>query len=356
MSRPILHQVVVGASIGDAITEHALAIRRWLREFGFASHIYAEHVHTALAGEIRPFASYRPGRHEQWLIFHHSIGSAIVDQIVSLPQQLIVIYHNITPAEFFNEVEPAWAQRMSLGREQLALLRPRTHLALADSFYNQSELQTAGYVHTDVLPIVLDESQYHLADNEQLCRRFNSPAPKLLFVGKLAPHKKQEDLVKLLYYYRRIEPEASLFLVGDQWLASYDDWLRDLSNSLGLQESVIITGRVSQQDMLTFYRLADLYVSMSEHEGFGKPLIESMYLGLPVLAYASTAVPLTLGKASVLFHQKDFEALAEVVDIIIKDRSLRQRIVARQKQQVHTYLEPQVRQKLHELLSAMALL
>jgi L-malate glycosyltransferase len=356
MSRPILNQVVVGASIGDAITAHALLIRRWLREFGFESQIYAEHIHTALAGEVRPFATYRPGRHEQWLIFHHSIGSVIVNQIIELPQQLIVIYHNVTPAEFFGEVEPVWTQRLTLGREQLRLLQPRTRFGLADSFFNESELQVAGYNHTDVLPIVLDESQYNLADNEQLRAQFKTPAPRLLFVGKLAPHKKQEDLVKLLYYYRRIEPEASLILVGDEWLESYHDWLKDFICTLNLQESVLITGRVSQQDMVTYYRLADLYVSMSEHEGFGKPLIESMYLDLPILAYASTAVPMTLGNASVLFHQKDFEALAEVVDILVKDQALRQRIMTRQRKQVQNYLEPQVRQRLHDYLSMMGLL
>ena len=113
--------------------------------------------------------------------------------------------------------------------------------------------------------------------------------------------------------------------------------------SLGLEEAVIFAGHASQQAMVTYYRHAALYVSMSEHEGFGKPLVESMYFNLPVLAYASTGVPDTLGGAGVLFHAKDFEALAELVDLLIYDPALRGRVLARQQERLRTFLAPAVR-------------
>jgi glycosyltransferase involved in cell wall biosynthesis len=122
---------------------------------------------------------------------------------------------------------------------------------------------------------------------------------------------------------------------------------------LGLAEAVTLTGHISQQDMITCYRLADLYVSMSEHEGFGKPLIESMYLGLPVLAYAATAVPGTMGEAGVLFHEKNYEALAELVDILVQDTALRQQIIARQRAEVQRFLEPQVKQIFVEMIESL---
>jgi glycosyltransferase involved in cell wall biosynthesis len=111
---------------------------------------------------------------------------------------------------------------------------------------------------------------------------------------------------------------------------------------LGLSDALTLTGKVSQQDMVTYYRHAGLYVSMSEHEGFGKPLVESMYLGLPILAYAAASVPYTLGDAGVKFHGKNFERLAELVDILMEDEALRARVVSAQRQKVQDYLESQV--------------
>jgi glycosyltransferase involved in cell wall biosynthesis len=119
---------------------------------------------------------------------------------------------------------------------------------------------------------------------------------------------------------------------------------------LNLTEAVVFTGRVSQKDLVTYYRLANIYVSMSEHEGFGKPLIESMYFGIPVLAYASAGVPETMGGAGVLFRRKDYEALAELIDIIVKDETLRNRIVARERERVKEFLEPSVRWKWEQYL------
>lgn len=352
----VLHQVTVGAGPGDAITDQALLIRRWLRELGFVSEIFAEHISPALANEVRPVGSYRPGRNEDWLILHHSIGSPVIERVVRMRPQLILIYHNITPPEFFAPVDPAWAERMELGRRQLGLLRPRTGLALADSAYNEQELGAAGFEQTGVLSISLDERGYAQPNNEALWAKVRGGGPVLLFVGRLSPNKKQEDLVKLLYYYRRIEPEARLILVGDRWLLNYDAWLEDFARSLDLGEAVTLTGHVSQQDMVTYYRAADLYVSMSEHEGFGKPLLESMYLGLPVLAYAASAVPATLGDAGVLFYEKDYERLAEVVDILVKDKALRERVIGRQRERVQAFLEPQVKGDLQGFLEGLQLL
>ncbi len=177
--------------------------------------------------------------------------------------------------------------------------------------------------------------------------------PLLLFVGRQVPNKKAEDLLKLLFFLRRIEPDARLTLVGAPWLDSYTRWLHDLARDLGLGGAVHFVGHVSQQEMVSYYRLADLYVSMSEHEGFGKPLIESMLLGLPVMAYAAAAVPYTLGGAGVLFHDKQYEALAELAHLLVTDRALRQKVIAGQTQRVQAFREPQVKQVLYERLTGL---
>jgi glycosyltransferase involved in cell wall biosynthesis len=351
-----LHQFIVGASPGDAITDQALLIRRWLREMGFVSDLYAYHIHEAMEGEVRPSANLRSGNEGNWVIAHHSIGSPAVDQLLARQFQTILIYHNITPPEFFALVDPAWANYMKLGHEQLRQFPPQTRLALADSPYNELDLQQLPFDPTGVLPITLDETLYQTPSNQKLVDELNGRGPLLLFVGRISPNKRQEDLIKLLYYYRRIEPEAQLILVGDRWQVGYDRWLEGMAHSLGLAGAVTLTGRVSQADMVTYYRTADLYVSMSEHEGFGKPLIESMYLGLPILAYCSTAVPYTLGDAGIMFNQKHHEGLAELVDLLIKDTNLKNRLIQKQRERVKQFLEPQVKQLLCSYLQQLDLI
>ncbi len=354
MSKPPLHQFIIGASPGDAITDQALLLRRWLREEGFHSNLFAEGVNAALTDQVYSYLRYHPSRPNEVVVLHHSIGSAVVDYLLSLDVRFLLIYHNVTPPQFFN-MDPALAVQLTRGMEQLPLLRERTLLGLADSAYNEQELKRVGFSPTAVLPIVLDQAQYQMKSNSELLGRYSSEGPYLLFVSRLAPNKRQEELIKLLYHYRRIQPSAGLILVGASWLPAYTEWLRDLAYELELGESVIFAGHVSQRDMVTYYRMASVYVSMSEHEGFGKPLIESMYLGLPVLAYAAAAVPDTLGGAGVMFHQKDYEALAEMVDILVRDSHLRQRLIARQRERAQAFLELQVRQRWMEFLRQLNL-
>ncbi len=355
MNQRILHQFTEGITIGDAISDQAFTVRAWLREAGFTSDIYATHINAALVKEVRPALSYRPQPSEKYVIYKHSIGSSLVDQLLALQLRFLLVYHNVTPPAFVQGVDPALARQLQQGIEQLGALRTRTDLALADSPFNEAELRTAGFTHTGVLPITLEESRYQTPTNAQLVEKLRTRHPLLLFVGRLIPNKRQEDLLKLLYYYRRIEPAATLVLVGAKSLPAYGRWLQEMVRTLGLADHVIITDHVTHEEMITYFRTADLYVSMSEHEGFGKPLIESMHLGLPVLAYAATSVPGTLGGAGVLFHEKNFEVLAEMVDLLVKDPALRQRIIAHQQERVQAFLAPQVKQQWQQYLQGLAL-
>lgn len=343
MSQDSLHQFLTGAAEGDAITGHAFIIRQWLRDFGLQSHIYAQHIHPSVENEVRHISRYRRGKNEQWAIYHHSIGSEVPTFLAQRPLQLLLIYHNITPTTFFERSDPQRMELARLGREQLLLLRTTTGLGLAVSPYNELELTEAGFQKTAVLPLTLAAADYDLPLNEPLAASIRTGGPNLLFVGRLAPNKKQEDLVKLLYYLRRIEENAHLYLVGDRWEVGYDNWIEALADGYHLQDAVTLTGKVSQQDMVTYYRTADFFVSMSEHEGFGLPLLESMYFSLPVLAYGTTGVPYTMGDAGLQFYRKDYESLAELILLLRQDETLRQRMIARQKKHVQQYLEPEVR-------------
>ena len=342
MGKKVLHQVVEASLVGDATSDQVFIIRRWLREMGFTSDIFTRYCQKELENEVRLYTTSAIAQ-EEILVFHHTIGSEALDQIWEHRVPLIMIYHNITPPEFFVGTDPVLTRQLQRGREQLAKIRPITRLALADSSYSERELKGLEFAETGVLPIVLDEAKFDLPLDSRLQAECRTSGPLLLFVGRISPNKRQEDLIKLLYFYRRFEPDARLVLVGGLHLKEYVSWLRRFAVGLGVDDAVTIAGHISQAEMVTYYKTADLFVSMSEHEGFGKPLIESMYLGLPVLAYASSAVPSTLGGAGVLFHEKDYESLAEIVDILVKNRRLRQRIIAGQNERVMAFLEPNVR-------------
>jgi L-malate glycosyltransferase len=350
MSQLKLHQFTEAAVIGDATTDQVFLIRQWLREMGFNSEIYAEHCAPALEDEVRPAHTYRRSENEPYLIYHHATGANVVERLETLGVPLVLIYHNITPPEFFTGSDPLLVRLMNQGRVQLDQLRPLTALALGDSHFNESELQARGFAPTAVLPIVLDPAAYDIANNEALLAQCRQNGPTFLFVGRLAPNKRQEDLLKLLYYYRRINPTARLILVGSTPFQDYLRWLHQLAAELEVSEALTITGHVTHQDMTTYFRGADLYISMSEHEGFGKPLVESMYLGLPVIAYASTAVPSTMGNAGILFHQKNYEALAEFIDILHRRTDLRQRVIVRQQERAQHFLKSNVQQQWRTLL------
>jgi glycosyltransferase involved in cell wall biosynthesis len=340
MSGSTLHQALVGVNPHDAITDQAFLMRRWLREAGYRSEIYAYYIHDELLSEVKSLLTYRPTAAEKHLIWHHSIGSSAVDLVLEQPLPLIMVYHNITPAEFFTGIDPFWAATMAQGRAQLTPLRDKTALGLADSAYNELELRELGYGATAVVPITFDPAEYDIPLDEQLAADLRQNGPLFLFVGRLTPNKKQEDLLKFFYYYRRIEPSARLAIVGDYWLPGYVNWLRAFADLLDLGDAISLPGRVSHQQLVTYYRTADLYLSMSEHEGFGKPYIESMYAGLPVMAYAAASTPYVLGDAGVLFYRKEYPLLAETAYLLLQDRELHGRLAVRQKAHLTQFSEP----------------
>ncbi|MFW6116365.1 MAG: glycosyltransferase family 4 protein [bacterium] len=344
MGKPVLHQFVAGASPGDAITDQALLLRRWIRKDGFRSDIFAESIHPGLADEVRSYSCYHARAKGEIVILHHSIGTDVVDCLLSQDLRIVVVYHNVTPPEFVQHVDPGLARQLEKGRQQLEALKSSTILGLADSSYNEEELRSAGYNRTGVLPIMLDEARYEVPSNPELLRMYRDGSPNLLFVGRLVPNKCQEDLIKLLYHYRRIEPSARLFLVGSPWLPTYADWLRELAEELEVSNGVVFAGYVSQKDLVTYFRLADAYLSMSEHEGFGKPFIESMYHEVPILAYKAAAVPETLGGAGILFSDKDYEVLAELLSLLLQDEHLQGRIRARERKRMKDFLKSGVRE------------
>lgn len=331
MSRQV-HQLLAALSYGDAIGNEALAIQRHLRAAGFVSDIFAEKVHPRVAPLARPLWEYERVSSPRTVCIHHlSIGSAAGRLIYHAPDRLVAIYHNITPARFFLGFHPHLAGLCYHGRRELAAFVPRTDLALGDSEFNRRELEEAGYARTGVLPIVLDLALYERPASPVVLRHYDDGRTNLLFVGRVIPNKKVEDLIRVFAAYQRyVNPVSRLLVVGDyRGHERYFQRLLELVDDLRLDE-VAFTGQVDDEDLYAYYRLADAFLCLSEHEGFCVPLQEAMLFGVPVIAYDAGAVRETLKGGGVLLKEKRPEVVAELIHQVLTDPRLRRSVLATQ--------------------------
>lgn len=330
-TRPV-HQLLAALSYGDAISNEALAIRARLRAAGFDSEIYAERVHPRMAHLARPLWQYpKVSGPETVCLYHFSIGSAAGRLIYHAPDRLVAIYHNITPAHFFLGFHPHLAGLCYHGRRELRAFADRTELGLGDSEFNRQELDAAGFRQTAVLPIVLDLAAYRRTPSPVVRRLYDDGRTNILFVGRIIPNKRIEDLIRVFAVYERyLDPASRLLLVGDhRGQERYYDRLQELVRDLGLR-GVVFTGHVDDDDLMAYYSVARVFLCLSEHEGFCVPLIEAMHFGIPVMAYDAGAVRETLRGGGILLREKRPEMVAELVHGATRDGELRAAILKTQ--------------------------
>lgn len=345
-----INQVVASLSANDAISNYVLLMRKWLREMGYESDIYSQTIEPEVKGDALPWSTYRTSSREKAVIFHHGFGSDLVDDLLQIPSKLLLVYQNITPPEYFRFVSPELAQGAIRGREQLADLSHKVSMGIGTSTYNLRELQAVGFEKTALIPLSFDPGHLQIEPAPRSVLQPEGDGPLLLFVGRIAPNKRQEDLVKLMDCFSRIDPSARMALVGNPWLEGYVSWLEDLIEDFGLTGRIAMPGKVSLAELVSYYQHADLYISMSEHEGFGVPLIESMYFKLPILAYAAAAVPDTLGGAGMTFKTKNYAALAEIVNVILTDEPFRKRLIEGQTRRLKAFEEETVKAQFQRMI------
>jgi len=349
-----VHQILPTFSYGDAIGNHVRALRRLLREWGYASEVFAQHIHPRLKEEARFYRHYQAVSHPRnTLLFHFSLASEVTGFIAGLPDRKVLIYHNITPAEYFIGVNARVADHCRRGRLDLRRLAGSVDLALGVSEFNRRELEAAGYRRTGVLPVLVDWSQYAHPPVAEL-EPAHAGRTVLLSVGRVAPNKRIEELIKTFYFYRRLDPTARLVVVGTAVdMEGYLAGCRKLAAELGVADGVVFTGPVSQAELCTYYRLAACYLCLSEHEGFCVPLLEAMHFDVPVVAYAAAGVPGTLGGAGVLLPEKEFPAIAELVHHLLTTPDLRKEVLARQRERLRAFEPSAVGQQLKGYLAEL---
>ena len=332
-----IHQVLVTATPGDAITNSAIELRDLLRQVG-PSEVFARYIHPEVADEVLRLDDYDRLRSStnsasDLLLFHASIGEPGVFSFISeRPERLVLVYHNISPAEAFRPYDPAFAGLLEAGRRELVSLRDRTVLALADSQFNADELVEIGYRDVRVARLIIDVDRLCAiepdADVATDLERIDGPV--LLFVGQLLPHKRPDLLLKAFHVLvTYLVPDAHLLLVGTNRFPGYSMALEMFRRELALN-TASFRGSLSLPAWAAHFRRADAFVTASEHEGFLVPLVESFAFEKPTIARAHGAIPETMGGAGLLLPpQEDAILLAEAMAEVLTDDVLSKELVAR---------------------------
>ena len=350
----IINQWLPAAHKGDAIGDSARRMRDLWRTLGHQSEIYALTIDDELKGDVLPFGDAGSTSGDVTM-FHFALPSPMTDAFGRLPRGRVLQYHNVTPASFFAPYDPGLFRLASLARQELRSLVGRVDLALGVSAYNRRELDETGFGRTGVLPLAVDTSRVtRRSSRPALEKILDDEFVNFLFVGRIAPNKKIEDHIKLAEQYKRYVDEQYRFVFVGKTDATprYYSAIRALLERYRMpQGRFIFTGAVPDEDLATYYRTASVYISLSEHEGFCVPLLEAMAADVPVLAYASTAVPDTLGGAGVQFAPKDLEYAAELLGELAYNDSLRTQVIARQRARLADFGDDRIRKELERLTS-----
>ena len=356
-------------SLHDATSVHTRALRDLLLESGNEVSLVVERIRQPAAltqagaskpaGEVVLLSEWRADA--DLTILQHSIGSIAAEEAIRRQISVVVNYHNVTPSDFFEIWEPQQINGLRWGRDQLAPLAPITRFGIADSEFNARDLRAVGFQCVDVAPVLVDEAV--LPPGGVVASAGGSVGSgvvggsgskvTVLFVGRLVPNKCQQDLLSALAVLRRWVPGVELVLVGAASSDAYEEALKEFAVELGVDDAVRFLGSVSLSELVGWYRRADVFLCLSEHEGFCVPLVEAMAWGVPVVAAAAAAVPETLGGAGLLLTDKSPVVVAAAVERVLVDAGLRERLVSRGLVRARELGPGSARHRLREILTPM---
>jgi glycosyltransferase involved in cell wall biosynthesis len=326
-----INQLLAVAAYGDATTNEAMRLQRIFRQSG-PSHIFSFRPPDPRLSGVQALSAFESaaGR-DSTLLLHFSMGQPeLFDFVTKRPERLLLRYHNVTPPELFQDFDPTFAAQLAAGRREVAALKDRVTLAVADSTFNAQDLVGFGYRSPVVVPLVLDLDGLVNTRPRQPSFPLPEPGPPVIaFVGRIAPNKGHPQLLQAFHVLKTyLRPDAFLVIIGSPHHVGYLQSLERFIQELRLND-VVMPGQVSDPELAAVYRRADVFLCLSEHEGFGVPLVEAMAFGVPVVAKAAAAVPETVGGAGILLPDSGPALVAEAVNRVLEDRGLRARLAAR---------------------------
>lgn len=327
-------QILAGYVDGDAISREARTFRDVFRGMGCESDIFAPAGNTSekMAGDARPLEEFQVGA-DDTVLYHFSIGSEAADLFTKAGGRKIVRYHNITPGEFFDGFDDDLAVRLRAGRAELEGICRSADLVLADSEFNATEVRAVGCNDVKVFELVADFDE--VEPDERKLDRYADGVSNVLFVGRIVPNKRIEELIMAFHWINKvIDPRSRLVLVGsERSCPSYFHMLKMLACRLEL-DNVCFEGFLNEAELSACYCCADVFVCASRHEGYCLPLLEAMQHEMPVVARNCGGMPEAMGGAGVLFDDLDPVLLGELIGKTMWDRNFAGRILESQERRL----------------------
>ena len=307
-----IRQFVPAVYPRDAVGGQVLRLSRELGLRGFDAPVFVEETRPETAAHTRPVSALGPVDPHAVNVYHMATGSAVVETLIARSEPLVTVHHNLTPLELMAPWDPEQVHQLTLARRQLESLARSSRLGIGDSEYNRLELERLGFASTAVAPIVFDPPSVSRAEHST-----GRNSEVVLFVGRIAPNKAQHDLIKAIALLVQQRPSVQLRLVGASASDRYKTALERMVAGLELARNVVFVGPVDDAQLEVEYAQADVLCCLSDHEGFGVPLIEAMARRLPVVAYASSAVPETVDGAALLLPVKDPATVSTALDRVL---------------------------------------
>lgn len=342
-----IHQLLSGAGPVDAVTTQALAYRELFERWGMAGEIHAAAIEPRLKARVRPLANLEAAP-EDLLLIHYSAYAPRLEPLLDLPQRKLLVYHNVTPARYLWSHHPHVATLCQLGRDHLPRYAQAVDVACAVSEYNARELREAGAREVRIVPILYRPRELPATADP----RPPEAAPRVLGVGRLVPHKRQDLVIRAFALWQRERaPDAALALVGEPLSPAYRERLERLAERAGAR-GVELTGPVPDAELARRWASAHVFLTLSEHEGFCVPLLEAFQAGVPVVARPVGGMPEVGGDAVLWADTEDLAVVAELLELAVRDAELRAELVARGRRRLEEFAYERTAEKLRAAVEA----
>lgn len=332
-------QVLDYYASGNAVANCAVTYHKFSERLGFESKIVARLIDKR--DDYIEELSYLDFLSEKDVIMYHlCIGTPLNEDICDYECKKVLVYHNITPPVFLEKYNKGLADACEEGLKQLVMMKSYFQLCLADSEFNRQDLIKAGYDadKITVIPPFVSRKDFQNTPDAKTVELYNDGWTNILFVGRVSPHKKYEDLIKIFNYYKKnVNPNSRLILAGGV-MENYHQLLMDYVKELEL-EDVIFTKQISFATLLAFYKTASVFLCASEHEGYCIPLIEAMIFHIPVIGFQAGAVGDTMGGSGVLLDDKSPILVSRIINELECNQELRENVLKRQDEYLETLTE-----------------
>lgn len=348
-------QMLPTIAYGDAIGNHVLALDRFFKKNGIDTDIYARNIDARITDiNVKKIEKFKDDA--DIILYHLSTGDDLNLKIRDYKSRIVINYHNVTPENYFRGYDEISRKLCADGLDQVKMLSGVPEAVICDSVFNMNDLKSYGYeCPMEAIPILIAFDDYSKAQNKEILEKYRGDGHvNIVFTGRIAPNKKQEDVIRAFYYYHEyINPKSRLFIVGSY--RDTDVYYRKLFKyvkKLHL-EDVCFTGHIRFDEILAYYGIADVFLCMSEHEGFCVPLVEAMYFNVPIIAYNSTAVGETLGGSGLLLEDKDPRVVAEAINMVVTRQDLREKMVRGERARLKDFANEKVEEQFLEFLRTL---